>query len=478
MQKITRFNKISLVILIIGVLVFSNGCAKGGTQAAKDAYKPVTLVYWSVFNDQDALSDLLTAYQQARPNVTIEYRKFRYDEYDQQLLEALAEDRGPDVFSVRNTMMQQEKAKLLPLPSQTIIPVKSIEGTIKKEEVISMVPRPSITPLAVRQKFLDVVGRDVIMPYDIGTPDNPKAVERVWGLPLNIDALVLYYNKDLLSNAGIVEPPANWTDFQAQAKKITKIDQATGNILISGAAIGAAGNVSRYFDILSLLMMQNLAPMLDDNGNASFDKMPPQLAGASKVPGQGALEYYTQFASPLFEGYSWNAKMPNSLDAFMNGKAAYYFGYSYDRATIRARAPKLNYAVAPVPQISSQQKVNYANYWVEAVSNKTKFRDYAWDFVQFIADEKNVAAYLNKNKKPTALRSTKLINEELADPDLLAFADELLTARSWYRGYNVAGAEKIFADMINSLISGAEPDASKALKQAAERINLIIKRKQ
>lgn len=448
------------------------GCTKGGDPSAQKAYKSETIVWWRTWDNEDAMSGLISAYRQLHPNVNIEYRKFRYEEYEKELLEAMAEDRGPDIFSVHNTWMERYKSKILPLPPRTVVPVKYTTGSLKKEEVVNFITANSVTPAQVRKKFLDVVALDVLM-SDENAEGQP---EKAWGLPLSLDTLVLYYNKDLMNNAGIVEPPANWSEFQEGVKKMTKIEKDSGNILVSGAAIGTADNVVRNFDILSLLMMQNLTPMFDDYGNVIFDKRPKNLDEAAVSPGLGALEYYTQFASPLHEAYCWNDKMPDSLEAFISGRAAFFFGYSYHRELIRARAPKLNFAIAPVPQVGENQKVNYANYWVETVSNKTKIKDYAWNFLQFITDEKNVENYLDKNKKPTALRSTALINKQLADEEIAVFADQLLTAKSWYHGYNSTGAEEAFAEMVNSVLSGnLEP--IKALKQAVLKVQYSLTKK-
>lgn len=464
--------KTIIVLCVAAALAFSlTGCLKGGTGEAKKAYKPETLVWWRVWDNQQAVDGLISAYRALHPNVDIEYRKLRYEEYENELLEALAEDRGPDIFSIHNTWTQRYKSKLSAAPAQTQVPIKRTVGTVKKEEMIELITKPTITPGQVRKKFLEPVAQDVVMYSEPAGDVKPQ--EKVWGLPLNMDTLVLFYNKDLLSNAGIAEPAKNWVEFQEHVKKITKIDEKSNEILISGAGLGTAKNVTRNFDILSLLMMQNLTPMIDDKGKPVFDRIPAEMGNVEIPPGIGALEYYTQFSSPLFEGYCWNDKMPNSLEAFISGKVGYFFGYSYHRDQIIAKAPKLKFSIAPMPQVGEGQKVNYANYWVETVSNKTKAVDYAWDFLQFITAEENVAIYLDANKKTTALKSTKLINQELADENLEAAAGQLLTARSWYHGKNPAAAEAAFAEMIDSLVTGALP-SDKAIIQAVQKVNFSM----
>lgn len=466
--------KVTTIILLLFVLVFTSACTKGGTQEAKQAYRPTKLVVWGVWENEDDLRVLFDSYRAKRPNVTIEYRKFRYENYEQELLEAMADDRGPDVFAVHNTWMQRYKDRLEPIPSRIVIPVKYMKGSIKKEEVTELVPQKVITPLEVKQNYLDVVSEDALIEYNTAKSGQPERMAvGVFGLPIYLDNMVMFYNKDLLNNAGIVEPPSNWIDFQDAVKRITKIDASSGQILVSGAALGTANNVPRSFDILSLLMMQNLTPMIDSRGRAAFNKR-SQVVESDTLPGLGALEYYVQFASPLYEGYSWNASMPDAFEMFKQGKVGFFFGYSYHRDNIEGTASKLNYAIAPVPQVGEQQKVNYASYWLEVVSKKTDNAQYAWDFVQFITKEENVSSYLNSNKKPTALRSTKLVNEQLADEELTVFADQLFTSYSWFKGQDSAAAEEVFADLITTTLSGDMP-SEKALNQAATQMNSALR---
>lgn len=77
--------------------------------------------------------------------------------------------------------------------------------------------------------------------------------------------------------------------------------------------------------------------------------------------------------------------------------------------------------------------------------------------------------YLNKTKKPTALRS--LINEQLNDMEIAPFASEVLTAKSWYKGKDAGAMEQIFADMVSSVGMGAEDkEYQMALNEAARKI--------
>ena len=420
--------------------------------------KPVTLSWWRVFDSEDDVKDIITAYEKLHPNITIEYRRLRLEEYEQKLLEAMAEDRGPDIFSFHNTWAGKYASRLLPMPPKITLPFQSFQGTLKKELVTEL--KTTLTPsfASLKDQFVDVVGEDI--------------TASVLGLPLALDTLALYANRGLLNQKGIPFPPKTWEEFQEQVIALTSTN-AQGEILTAGAALGTALNIPRAFDILSVLMMQNGTEMANASGAVLFNKMPALLSGVKELsPGLEALIFYTNFAKPFKEVYTWDDNMPNALEAFTSGKTAFFFGYAYHRPSILAAAPKMNFIIAPLPQLSSQgEKINYANYWLEGVSQKTlfkeKYAEWAWDFILFATGEKNVVSYLNKVKKPAALRGLLPLQE--SDPDLKVFSSQAFTAKSWYRGKNPLAAEQAFLQTIG-LSQGEGQELSQALEIGASKV--------
>ncbi len=454
-------------LLISTLLLAGQGCLNSSLQAQPDSAKPITLNYWRVLDDGDTFDGVIAAYRALHPNVTINYRKLRLDEYEDQLVNAFAEDRGPDIFSIHNDWIRAYQPKLLPAPGSVKVAFREVQG-LQKNQVWAEKTLPVITPAQVKNNFVDQVGRDVVIK---GQSDDPKQgiVDQLWGLPLAMDTMALYYNKDVLNAAGIPTPAGTWVEFQDHVKRLTAYD-AQGKLVKPAAGIGTSRNVDRSFDLLSLLMMQNGAQMADANGLPTFNRTPENLT-RDVPPGLEALTFYTDFANPSKEVFTWDDTQPNSFDAFAAGKTAYYFGYAYSLPMLRARAPKLNFGITNVPQIDPANKVNYANYWVEAVSKKTAHPDAAWDFVQFATAADQAKLYLAKTAKPTALRS--LVNTQLSDPDVGIFASQVLTARSWYVGSNIKATESVFDEMIDSTLSGAPPD--RAINLAAQTVAQTIR---
>lgn len=449
---------ISLGVLASLLLTLGAGC--GGSDSSA-RLEDVTLKYWRVFDNDDTFDEIIDAYTDLHPNVDIQYKKLRYDEYEDELIRALADGEGPDIFAVHNDAMETYKSLMMPMPASTTITYQEERGTIRKEVVTVEKTNTTLTKKALKDSFVDVVTDDVVLDYQ---PD-PKveAEERIFGLPLSVDTMVLFYNKELLNAAGIAEPPTTWTEFQDAVEKLTVID-STGQITQSGAAIGTSKNVERAVDILSVLMLQNGTDMTDERGRVAFHTVPDD-APRDTFPGLDAVSFYTEFADPTKKVYTWNDTFPDSFTAFANGQTAFFFGYSYHIAQLATSAPKLTYAIAPLPQIANGREVNYANYWIEAVSKDTKYEDWAWDFIQFAADKENVDSYLAAAQKPTALRS--LINGQLSDEQLGPFAEQLLTAESWYHGTDFAATEEALTQLIDTILSGTD-DPEDAIEQAAK----------
>lgn len=262
-----------------------------------------------VFDNSDDYNDLLSAYRLLHPNITVKYKKFRYEEYRQKLLEAFAEGEGPDIFSIHNTWVGEYRDKIEPMPASVKMPFQEVKGTIKKETITTIKEVPSISLLNLKNNFVEVIYDDCVV--------GEKGKNETVCLPFSLDALAMFYNRDVMNAAGIPEPPKTWSEFQDAVKAITKYS-ASGEIIQSAAALGES-NIERFVDILSLLMAQNGA-IMEDNGRVTFN-IP---AGNSKyVPGLEAFKFYKAFSDPSKEVYTWNNSMPDSLDAFIQGRTAF-----------------------------------------------------------------------------------------------------------------------------------------------------------
>ena len=435
--------RILSIFLIFFVVVSFSGC---GCKKQTTVGYEISLEVWGLFDDQDDYAEIFGNYTKINPQVSsISYRKLSPDTYRADILEALAAGKGPDILLIHNTWLPGFQDKLVPAPKNAV----SVQQ--------------------VRQEFVDAVSDDFVRNNEI------------YALPLSVDSLALFYNKDILNRTGITTPPSSWEEFGKDAQDMTTID-GYGNITQSGASLGTAYNINRSTDILNLLFFQNGVDV-----NSQSNDFGVEISG---TPAQEALRLYSQFADSSSDPYTWNALMHYSLDAFSEGTLAMMLNYSWQIETLKNKSPKLNFGVASVPQLNENEKVTYANYWGYAVvGNKTIVQENngrraptqteriqeAWNFIGYLTLGQaegtfdSAASYLERTQKPAARRD--LIENQKDDLDLGVFALGNLYAQSLTQ-YNPESTEAILAEMIEK-ISRGETTYRDALFSAQSKINKL-----
>lgn len=449
-------SRLLLLLLLLPLLGFRLTC----TQPTVAKLPKVELTYWRVFDDEDALSPTIKAYTASRPNIAIRYRKFRYEEYEDTLLNALAEDRGPDLFSIPSTWVDKFAGKLLAAPQEIVTLERAVEDGPQKREFAREKRALGPTPATIARDYVDSVRFDSVRG------------DAVVGLPLAVDTLALYSNPDLLSYAGISSPAKSWEDVLEHTKKLRILDKE-GNIRQAAIAMGSAENVPRSPDVLLTLMLQNGTQLSDSAGHITFEKI-PQGAAIEQPPAAEALRFYTDFATPSKATYTYNEQLPNGIELFRQNRLAYLLGYSYTASELRL-SPKTRFTVSPMPQpqqlLDRGVKVALANTWLEVVAKKTRYPNEAWDFLAFLTSPEQASAYLSATEKPAALRA--LNQRQALDPFLGVFSPQTLVARSWYRGFNAAQMEASLKRAIRAVLAG-DLDPAQAIHRSAQQVEQTL----
>jgi multiple sugar transport system substrate-binding protein len=420
---------IAFLVLLSFVFILRNSFSSGGQASA-------SITVWGVFDDPLAFNDAITAFEKANKTIKVSYKVYKPQDYEKAVLDALAAGQGPDVWMMHDTWLPKDINKIQPMPA-------TLAGS----------STPLMTVRQFQSIFVDVAATDLINGG------------KIYGLPLYVDTLALYYNKDMFATAGIALPPKDWTEFQNDVIKLTTYD-ASHNITRSGAAMGTARNINRSTDILMMLMLQSGVQMTDpDHVQATF----AQSVNGQNV-GERALQVYTDFANTGKQVYCWNDAMHYSVDAFNAGETAMMINYAHQIPVIRAAAPRLNWAIAPVPQNNPVDARTYADYWAFVVSKDTKYSDAAWQFALYMTAGDGTIPYLNAALRPSARRD--LIEQQKSDPDLGVFAEQALSARSWFQVDNTA-IETIFADMIDAVnLNGSS--YQDAIRAAEAKVSVLM----
>jgi multiple sugar transport system substrate-binding protein len=426
-----------LLIIVAAVLFFmpSGGGKPGGVNPNAQA----TLTWWKTFEESGNMQELISEYQATHKNVVINFVKKNAADYETELLNAFASGTGPDIFSIHNDWLPKQADKISPMPS-SIMSLRTYRDT-----------------------FVDVAASDFI------------SGNNIYALPLAMDTLALYYNKDILGSVGIAQPPATWPEVVAAVQKISQ-EGPSGSFTSAGIALGTSNNINRAVDILNLLMLQNGTEFYSsDLTQARFDQSQnnPGSASGSFNPGATALAFYTQFADASKTTYTWNSKSDLSLDAFVQGKVAMMLSYAYIQPMIKSRAPNLNWAVAPVPQVAENStRINFANYWGDTVSKSSANPAVAWDFLNFLTQKAQLEKYYAKHKQISPRRD--MLAQQSQDTEMGPFAEAALTARSVYKkDSNVF--EAVFAKMIDDVVL-RNFEAAAAVSNAASQITLDLRK--
>ncbi len=422
------------VLALVGVfwvLVWA-GVVPGLRIIDKATIKKSKLVVWGTADDASVYNELAKLFKAENPGMEITYHKKAESTYEQDLLRAFAGGEGPDIFGVHHTWLY------------------------RYGDLITAAPKEIFPASEFREQFVDVAQRDFLFG------------ENLFGVPLYTDTLALYYNIDLFNSAGIVFPPKDWEEFTKYSQALTKRKQS-GDIAVSGAALGGGKNVVFSSDILTALMLQNGALLSDATGRINFKSL-----GGGLIPIEKALKFYTSFAKQTSPNYSWSGtSLENSETMFAQGKAAMILGYASTKESIMRKSPRLRFAVAPFPQVKNATiKKNYADYWGYAVYKNSPSKDAAWQFLHFLAQHNISAYYASVTQRPGSLRSVIAAQQE--DPQIKMFAEQALSAVSWIQ-LDDQVIKQVFTDMIDAQVTGDQP-LQQAILSADTKINTLMKK--
>jgi len=364
-----------LILVLVGIGIGVKYALGLATQT-----KETTITYWGLWENKNIIQPIIDEFQATNPKIKVRYEFQSHKQYKARLENAIAQGTGPDVFRFHNTWVAMLKDSLEPVPT-TVMSASEFATTFY--------------PVATN----DLVGGSTI-----------------YGIPMMIDGLGLYYNEEIFEKAGVTAPPSTWEELLAMVPKIAKAD-GTG-FSVAALAIGTTGNVENFSDILATMFMQNGADLVNPTSKAAEE----------------TLMFYKKFANPADPVYTWNETMDNSIYAFSQGKVAMILAPSWRAFDIKEMNPTLRFKIAAIPQLPGNT-VTWASYWVEGVSAKSKNQTAAWEFMKFLTSRETMTKLFN------AEQNIRLFGEPFArvdmgatvenDPYVGAYIKQAKTAKSF-----------------------------------------------
>lgn len=429
--RMTTFQGIILgvfgVFIVLGVVIF----AMSANSNREKAIGPV--VIWGTL-DGASFARVITKEADDNPalhNVT--YIEKDPATFDEELSEALASGTGPDLFLLEQQSILRHQGKLAVFPYSTL-------------------PQQTYTSMYIDEAKLYLTKNGAL------------------GIPLLVDPLVLYSNKDTLSQKGFAQAPAYWDDVFTMAESVSEKD-ASGGIIKGTIAMGQFDNVLHAKDIVSTLVMQAGGNIISaDNDGRLEVAIDKNVNNAEERPSISALRFYTTFANPAESIYSWNRALPQSIDAFSQGKVALYIGYASELPLIKQLNPNLNSEVSALPQIrDSNRSVTFGHMYALAKPRVVHNSDGA-DTIASIIGSSQFASDLSAEYNLPPVRRDLLSGA--ADGPLLVFYKAALVAVAWLDPAP-GGTDAVFKTMIESVGSGSAR-ITEAVDKAAQGLGALL----
>ena len=414
------------VSIVLGVAAFSLYRGSSNQGVAMTVWGDIALQDFSLLLDAPAIS-------QDRA-FTVSYVEKSAGTIEAEFTEALARGTGPDLVILTQDKLWKNKSKL------SIIPYESISerdfGTTFIEE---------------GELFLDEEG--------------------IYALPLSIDPMVLYYNRDLLSAAGQARPIAYWDEIYKAAANLSKLD-AAGNLVSSVMALGEARNINHAKDILSLLLLQAGTPITSFVGSELRSQLSANF-GTPTSPGEAAFDFYTQFSNPTRAYYSWNRSLVDAQTHFTSGSSAYYLGFASELRVLKNKNPTLNFGISLVPQSRvSGKTITFGRLRAVAISRGSSNPDVALALATKLVSKEATLSLAKILVLPPARRD--LLSLRPTNAISSVFYDAALQSKGWLDP-DIIMTDAIFRTAIESITSG-RARTLEAINKANSEIEALIKK--
>lgn len=391
---------------------------------------------WGTFDATAVKTVIQQASDQDQRLLQVSYTQKDTVNFDTTLSNALSSGAGPDIFLMRSDQALFDAPK------------------------VRAIPPDQLTQTQFQATFVDAANSFVTQNGTVG-------------VPILINPLVLYWNRDMLASAGVAQPPQYWDQVPGMAAQITQKNDA-GAIQRSAIALGTYKNIDHAKDILAMMIMQAGGHITAVNSNGQVQAALTE-GGSSSQAAQNALRFYTEFANPAQSDYTWNDSLPNARQAFAAGQLAMYIGYASEEKLIRATNPNLNYAVAPVPQIrGAANAIDGGAAYALAIPKTAKNGRGALTVAYLIASAQVDTAFAQALGLAPARRDALATTTSQGYQDL--YYKQSLIVRSW-RDPDPSQTGPIFQGMIEDTESGALQIAD-AVGRANQQLQHILDQEQ
>lgn len=207
--------------------------------------------------------------------------------------------------------------------------------TAGKGPCLAQIEYQNIPSMLVKNSVMDVTqyasdGMDKYIPSAVSAS---SIGGKIYGVPVDVGPMVLFYRKDLFAKYGISKPPATWAEYKADAEKVTTADRSVK----FGTILADAGGLASF----TLQTGQSWYSTKGDSWTVSIDN-----PGTRKV-----ASYWQDLKDQGLVAKSGSAWDPQFNKASEAGKVLTFVGAAWAAGGLKSDLQNLSgkWRVAPMP---------------------------------------------------------------------------------------------------------------------------------
>ncbi len=415
---------VGVVIGVFAILVFSGKIPGIGTgSTTTNANKPTIEVWGTLPADAFNAAVSETAIRTAQP-LSVSYTYIDPNVFTDTLARAAAVNTAPDLVLAEHDLLLSTNSLLYPMAYTYM------------------------SELEYKDTFIDAT-HQYALPFG------------ALFYPVLIDPLITFYNRGMLSQAGLTGPIKTWSDLARYQKDLTVYD-SNGKPKQSAFAIGVYRNISYAKDIL----MTQLAQLGHTPVKALFyiginNQVAANIntdvgigtTGDDTVPDLvKIMRFQTAFSDTQKTTFTWSETGENDLNMFSRGQLGFYFARASSLSRIRAINQNIDIGITYFPQFENTKALTTGGaIYGAAVVRTTADPEYSISVARKFSD--NIFSSMLSN----ALGMSSARRDVLAGTDGSEKAEILgrsaLIMKSFYDS-NPISSETLVRSLYGDILSG------------------------
>ncbi|WP_086350682.1 ABC transporter substrate-binding protein [Candidatus Enterococcus clewellii] len=421
-----RFKKLLLGSMALASAGLLAACGGGKSASEGDSGDAVTLTFWNGFtaSDGEILQDIVDDFNKSNDkNITVEMDVMTWANLNEKLPPAISSKTAPDFIALNYADFAQyvENGAV-----QTLDDFWKYDGVDKSD----------FTETAV----------------DLGVVN-----EQQYFIPMQVQGMYMYWNKDLFEKAGLdtAEPPRTWEQLTEMAPKLT--DSGAN---VSGFVFNKDGTAPLYN-----WMLANGGKLVSDDYTKSEFDSPENLATLKAIQ---KMIHVDKTGPESISG----AEMDNLMNA---GQLAIELNGPWLNNGLKAN--EINYSVTTLPQATEDGEksaiLDGVGYAIPASTDSNK-KEAIYEFLKYWntteigkkwSVENGFPAYLNSVAEDDEVKNNEIVSELSKQMD---YAEPFLPGFAKIAAIN----NDIINPLIEKLLAGDDPE--KLMKDADKAINDLL----